>query len=154
MPKHYAALVLYSMSKPNNQSPASRNVARVPRRPWRSIGIDFVGPLPESRNRNGSFDTICAIIDHLTSMVHLMPTRQTYGARQLDEVILDWVHRAIMLYFLQTHSGNDYTSHWVYIIKRLPPADRRQPNHDANAPTMRPSIRRIGPRGYLPSDSV
>lgn len=30
----------------------------VPRRPWESIGIDFVGPLPESSNRHGGFDMI------------------------------------------------------------------------------------------------
>lgn len=34
----------------------------VPQRPWESIGIDFVGPLPEARNRLGAFDMISTII--------------------------------------------------------------------------------------------
>jgi len=60
----------------------------VPSRPWESIGIDFVGPLVESRNRNGGWDMICVIIDHLTGMVHLAPTKQTYRAKDMAEVII------------------------------------------------------------------
>ncbi|PFH44962.1 hypothetical protein AMATHDRAFT_164360, partial [Amanita thiersii Skay4041] len=41
------------MAKPNNQLPMGMlKTVSVPRRPWQSIGIDFVGPLPEARNRN------------------------------------------------------------------------------------------------------
>ena len=64
-----------AMSKPNNQLPmGTLKTLPVPHRPWQTIGIDFVGPLPESRNRNGSFDMICVIIDSLTLMVHLTLT--------------------------------------------------------------------------------
>ena len=42
----------------------------VPSHHWQYIGIDFVGPLPESSNRNGSWDMICVLIDLLTSMCH------------------------------------------------------------------------------------
>ena len=38
----------------------------IPSRPWQSIGIDFVGPLPESTTREGTYDYLCVIIDHLT----------------------------------------------------------------------------------------
>lgn len=55
----------------------------VPKRPWQAIGVDFVGPLPASRNRHGTFDQICVIIDHLTSMVHLVPTKTTYKAERI-----------------------------------------------------------------------
>ncbi|KAL7284480.1 hypothetical protein ACG7TL_001771 [Trametes sanguinea] len=65
----------------------------VPRRPWQYIAMDFVGPLPESSNRNGSFDMICVIIDQLTSMVHLVPTKQTYGAREMAELVFDHVYK-------------------------------------------------------------
>ncbi len=51
----------------------------VPRRPWQYIAMDFVGPLPGSVNRHGKFDMICIVIDQLTSMVDLVPTKQTYG---------------------------------------------------------------------------
>ncbi|KIL54961.1 hypothetical protein M378DRAFT_29621, partial [Amanita muscaria Koide BX008] len=42
-----------STSKPSNTRPMGLlKTLEVPRRPWQYIGIDFVGPLPESRNRN------------------------------------------------------------------------------------------------------
>jgi transposase InsO family protein len=65
----------------------------VPTHPWQYIGIDFVGPLPESSNRNGAYDTICVIIDLLTAMVHLVPTKQTYKAADIAEVIFDTVYK-------------------------------------------------------------
>ena len=65
----------------------------VPSYPWQSIGVDFVGPLPESTNHNGSFDMICVIIDHLSAMVHLVPTRQTFTAVQMADVIFDGVYK-------------------------------------------------------------
>ncbi|PIL28086.1 hypothetical protein GSI_09840 [Ganoderma sinense ZZ0214-1] len=65
----------------------------VPRRPWQYIALDFVGPLPLSSNRLGDFDMICVIIDQLTSMVHLVPTKQTYGAAEMAEVIFDHVYK-------------------------------------------------------------
>ena len=65
----------------------------VPTHPWQYIGIDLVGPLPESLNRNGSYDMICVIIDLLMAMVHLVPTRQTYKAADMAEVIFDTVFK-------------------------------------------------------------
>ena len=65
----------------------------IPTHPWQYIGIDFVGPLPESSNRNGWYDMICVIIDLLTAMVHLVPTRQTYKAADMAEVIFDTIYK-------------------------------------------------------------
>jgi hypothetical protein len=65
----------------------------VPSHPWQYIGIDFVGPVPESSNRNGAFDMICVIIDQLTAMVHLVPTKQNYKAADMAEVIFDTVYK-------------------------------------------------------------
>lgn len=67
----------------------------VPSRPWETIGVNFVGPLPESRNRVGSFDMITVIIDHsgLTCMVHLAPSRQTYKAKEIAELMFEEVYR-------------------------------------------------------------
>jgi hypothetical protein len=48
--------------------------------PWQYIRIDFVGLSPESMNWNRMFDVICIIINLLTTMIHLMPTKQTYKA--------------------------------------------------------------------------
>jgi hypothetical protein len=65
----------------------------VPTYPWQYIGIDFVGPLPESENHNGTFDMICVVIDHLSAMVHLVPTRQDYTAVDMAGVIFESVYR-------------------------------------------------------------
>lgn len=62
-------------SKPNNQRPYGLlHPLPVPGLPWESIGIDFVGPLPESKNRDGTFNCITVVICLLTGMVHLIPS--------------------------------------------------------------------------------
>ena len=61
--------------------------------PWQYIRVDFVGPLPESTNRNRAYDMICIIIDLLTAMVHLVPTRQNYKATDMAEVIFDTMYK-------------------------------------------------------------
>ena len=81
-------------SKPNNQHPYGLlNPLPVPPRPWDGIGMDFVGPLPESKNRHGTFDMICVIIDLLTGMTHLVPCRQNYRARQIAELVFENVYK-------------------------------------------------------------
>jgi hypothetical protein len=83
-----------AMSKSPTEKPRGLlKTMPVPTHPWQYIGIDFVGPLPESSNRNGSYDMICVIIDLLTAMVHLVPTRQTYKASDMAEVIFDTVYK-------------------------------------------------------------
>ena len=65
----------------------------VPTHPWQYIGIDFMGLLPESSNRNRMYDIICVIIDLLMAMVHLVPTRQTYKAADMAKVVFDSVYK-------------------------------------------------------------
>ncbi len=55
--------------------------------------IDFVGPLLGSVNTLVESDMICVIIDQLTSMVHLVPTRQTYRVVQITEVTFKHVYK-------------------------------------------------------------
>jgi hypothetical protein len=81
-------------SKPSNQKPYGLlNPLPVPAEPWESIGVDFVGPLPESKDRNASYDSITVIIDLLTGMVHLVPSRTSYTARQVAELIFAEVYK-------------------------------------------------------------
>jgi len=61
-------------------------------RPWEQIGIDFIGPLPLATHRLGTFDMLCIIID-LTSMVHLIPSRQDYKAKNIADIIFVEVYR-------------------------------------------------------------
>ena len=61
----------------------------IPDRPWQSIGLDFMGPLPKSNN----FDYLLVVIDRLTSQVHLVPTMMTVTARGIMWLILKKVVR-------------------------------------------------------------
>ena len=82
------------ISKPSNQKPYGLlNPLSVPSYPWESIGMDFVGPLPESGNRDGMFDSITVVICLLTSMVHLIPSRTNYNASQLAELMFEQVYK-------------------------------------------------------------
>ena len=56
----------------------------IPDRPWQSIGLDFMGPLPKSNN----FYYLLVVIDRLTSQVHLVPTMMTVTARHVPWLIL------------------------------------------------------------------
>ena len=81
-------------SKPRNHpNYGLLETLNVPSYPWETIGIDFVGPLPESKTLNGTFDMILVIIDYLTVMVHLIPTKQTYRAKDIAEVMFDRVYK-------------------------------------------------------------
>ena len=81
-------------SKPSNQKPYGLlNPLSVPSYPWESVGMDFVGPLPESGNRDGLFDSITVVICLLTSMVHLIPSRTNYSASQLAELMFEHIYK-------------------------------------------------------------
>ena len=83
-----------AVSKPLSGKPHGKlKTMPVPTRPWQYIGIDFVGPLPESSNRTGSYDMICVVIDLLTSMVHIIPTKQTYRASDVAELMFDSIYK-------------------------------------------------------------
>ena len=55
--------------------------------------MDFVGPLPESGNRDGFFDSITIVICLLTSMVHLIPSHINYNASQLAELMFEHIYK-------------------------------------------------------------
>jgi hypothetical protein len=51
----------------------------IPNRPWGSIGMDFMGPFPES----DGYDYLWVVICRLTSQVHLIPVKTTVTASEL-----------------------------------------------------------------------
>ncbi|CAA7265770.1 unnamed protein product [Cyclocybe aegerita] len=56
-------------SKDGNQKPYGLlNPLDVPGQPWDAIGIDFIGPLPDSRDRDAAYNEITVIIDLFTGM--------------------------------------------------------------------------------------
>jgi hypothetical protein len=81
-------------SKPPNQKPFGLlNPLPIPAQPWEAVGIDFVGPLPLSKDRDSEYDSITVIIDLLTSMVHLVPSRTTYTAKDVAELMFSEVYK-------------------------------------------------------------
>ena len=83
-----------AMSKPANQKPYGMlNPPKIPSQPWEVIGIDFVGPLPESRNRDATYDSVTVVIDLLTHLVHLIPSRVTYTAKQVAEMVFAEIYK-------------------------------------------------------------
>jgi hypothetical protein len=56
----------------------------IPTKPWDSIGMDFIGPFPESRG----FNYLWVIICRMTSMVHLIPVHMKMKASELS-----WIYR-------------------------------------------------------------
>jgi len=110
-----------AVSKPASGRPQGKlKTMPVPTRPWQYIGIDFVGPLPESSNRTGSYDMICVVIDLLTSMVHVIPSKQTYRASDVAELLFDSIYK---LHGLPERIISDrdslFTSHFWKRLHRL-----------------------------------
>ena len=58
-------------------------------RPWQSIGMDFMGPLPKLNN----FNYLLVMIDQLTSQVHLLPTTIMVTTRGIAWLTLKEVMR-------------------------------------------------------------
>ncbi|QRV97825.1 Transposon Ty3-I Gag-Pol polyprotein [Ceratobasidium sp. AG-Ba] len=56
-----------------------------PEIPWERISIDFVGPLPKSENILGKWDMMLVAVDYATSMVRIIPTRQTFRSKDIAE---------------------------------------------------------------------
>ena len=61
----------------------------IPDRPWQSIGMDFMGPLPQLN----SFNYLLVIIDQLRLQVHLVPTMTAMTAKGVTWIILKEVVR-------------------------------------------------------------
>lgn len=81
-------------SKPNNQKPYGLlNPLPVATHPWEAIGIDFVGPLLESSNRDAAYNSITVVINLLTAMVHLILSRTNYNARNIVELVFSEVYK-------------------------------------------------------------
>jgi transposase InsO family protein len=65
----------------------------IPSEPWEAIGVDFVGPLPLSSNRDGEFDCITVVICQLTAMSEIFPSRTNYKARDVAELMFKNVYK-------------------------------------------------------------
>ena len=55
--------------------------------------MDFVGLFSESKSWLGPFDMICTVICLLTSIVYIIPTRQTYRVKEIAEIVFKNVYK-------------------------------------------------------------
>ena len=68
------------VAKHSNQKPTGLlHSLPLPSRPWESIGIDFMGPLPD----NDGYDYVMVVICRLSSMVHLIACSSTVKATEV-----------------------------------------------------------------------
>ena len=89
--QYVVSCVTCSTSKASQQAPAGKLVPLpIPHRPWETIGMDFVGPLPRTRSFH---DTILVVVDKLTKMIHLVATNQSVTAQQTAKLVLREVVR-------------------------------------------------------------
>lgn len=58
----------------------------IPNRPWSSLSMDFIGPLPKSGQLE--FDSILVVVDRLTKMSIFIPTHTTLDAPGLAHLLL------------------------------------------------------------------
>ena len=88
----------YKISKLNNQKPFGLlHLLPVPSRPWEGIRIDFVRPFLEAKSCLGLFNIICTIIYLLTSIVHIVPTKQTYRVKDIAEIVFKNIYKLYRL---------------------------------------------------------
>ena len=77
--------------KPSMQRPVGLlHSLPIPSRPWESIGMDFIGPLPPSPE---GYNFIWVVIDRLTSMIHLVALKTSATATEVAERYLHEIVR-------------------------------------------------------------
>jgi len=96
--------------KPLNSRPQGKlHTLPVPTKPWDSIGMDFVGPFPESKG----FNYLWVIICRMTSMVHLIPVHTKMTASELSWI---YMREIVRLHGLPSSIVSDrdskFTSKW------------------------------------------
>ena len=100
------------ISKPNNQKLFELlHLLPVLSRPQESISMNFVRPFPESKSCLGPFNMICTVICLLTSMVHIIPSKQTYRAREIAEIVFENVYKLYrLLNYIVSNQDSLFTS--------------------------------------------
>ena len=78
----------------------------IPTRPWSSVAMDFMGPLPES----DGMDYLMVVICRLSSMVHLIPTTTTATANGIAWL---WLSEVVKLHGLPDSIVSDRDSKFM-----------------------------------------
>ena len=89
--KHAQECDACQRTKPSNQPPAGRlHPLPIPGRPWESIGMDNLGPIPKSATGK---DMILIVIDRLTKMARFIATNSTIISKGTADLFLREVFR-------------------------------------------------------------
>lgn len=105
-------------NKPSNLPPAGLlQPLPIPDRPWHTVTMDFIGPLPKTPR---GYDCITVFVDKLTKLVHFAPSHSTDTASQVARIFFDHVFR---LHGMPTTIVSDrdakFTSHFWKELHRL-----------------------------------
>ena len=89
--KHVQECDACQRTKPSNHPPAGRlHPLPIPGRPWESIGMDNLGPVPKSASGK---DFIFIVIDRLTKMARFIPTHSSVTSKEIADLFLREVFR-------------------------------------------------------------
>ena len=78
-------------TKPSNRAPAGKlRPLPIPARPWESIGMDWLRPLPKSASEK---NMILIAVDRLTKMTRFIPTHSAVTSKQAADLFLREVFR-------------------------------------------------------------
>jgi hypothetical protein len=111
------ACVECQRAKTSNRKPTGLlHTLPIPTKPWESIGMDFIGPFPESQG----YDYLWVVICRLTSRVHVIPVKTTITATQLSWI---YVKEIVRLHGLPKSIVSDrdpkFTSRWWREVHHL-----------------------------------
>ena len=117
MREFYATCDTCQHSKPSNKLPVGKHhPLPIPTKPWDSIGMDFIGPFPESKGFNYLWVVIC----RMTSMVHLILVHTTMTAAQLS-----WIYKREIMQLhglpntIMSNCDSKFTSQWWHELHRI-----------------------------------
>ena len=96
--------------KPSMQKPAGLlRPLPVPEKPWRTITMDFVGPLPRTPDY---FNYVLVVADKFTKRGHFIPTTTNITAKETAELLLQHVVRLQGLpEAIVSDRGHEFTAH-------------------------------------------
>ena len=86
-----SSCALCQTTKDSMQKPAGLlHSLPIPDRPWQSVGLDFMGPLPKSKG----YDYLLVVINRFTLQVHLLPTTTRATAKAVTWSFFTEIGRA------------------------------------------------------------
>lgn len=89
----------------------------VPERPWSTIGVDFIGKLPNS----SGFDLIMVVIDHFSKSAHFIAAKETWGANKLAEAFITQIFRLHGLpdKIISDRGTTFMSNFWTSVLRQL-----------------------------------